>query len=228
MVQLNREDKIEFKRAFHAALGPLVFIFILVGIRAIESSLDTSFYQMGILPLNARGLIGIITSPLVHGDWDHLLNNSLPILVLGTMFFYFHHKNSLEIILMMYFMTGIWLWLFGRPVYHIGASGIVYSLAAYHITYGFVLRNPPMLALTFLVLLLYGSMVWFLLPVDISISWEAHLCGAMSGTLLAIYYGKEYKKSQLKVRGAMHFTHPEQYGEKITYVYHYKAKETDI
>ena len=225
MMKLNQEDKNEFNRWLYAMIFPLTFIFIMTVIHSLEVALDTSFYRLGVLPLSGRGLIGVLTSPLIHKDWEHLINNSLPLFVMGTMLVYFHRDKAMELFLAMYIIGGLWLWLIGRPVYHIGASGLVYALAAYHITYGFVIRNPPMLALGFFVISSYGSMIWFVLPLVEEVSWEAHLCGALSGVLLAIYFGKEYKKSLLQVRGSMTFTHNSQEGEEVNYVYHFKSKE---
>ena len=143
-------------------------------------------------------------------------------MALGTMFMYFHKTHSLEKFIALYLISGAWLWLFGRPVYHIGASGVIYALAAFHVTYGFVIRNPQMLALSFLVILLYGAMIWNMLPIKEDVSWEAHLCGALTGVALAIYYGKEFKKSLLEVTGVMHYSFDSQFGEPAEFTYHYK------
>lgn len=225
MTHQKNEDKIELFRLLQAAIFPAIFLFFMIFIKIIETSLGTGFTRMGVFPLSAEGLIGIITSPLVHGSWEHLYSNSMPWMILGTMFIYFHKKNTIEIFMALYFISGAWLWLIGRPVYHIGASGVIYALAAFHVTYGFVIRNPQMLAISFLVILFYGAMIWYILPIKAGVSWEAHLCGALTGVALAIYYGKQYKKSLLVVTGSMHFTHDSKFGDPVEYSYHYKEKK---
>lgn len=219
------EDKQEITKWLSAIFFPLVFLFVLFLIKIIENSLETSFYRLGVFPLTGYGLVGILSAPLVHKDWEHLINNAIPILILVSFLFYFHKSKAVELFLAMYFISGIWLWIIGRPVYHIGASGLVYALAAFHIAYGFVVRNPPMLAIGFLVILFYGSMIWFVLPLVEDMSWEAHLCGAVCGVLLAIYFGNEYKRKTVQVSGSMHFSHDKRYAESVEYVYWYKKKE---
>jgi len=222
------EGKVELKKLFKAAIPSLFFVSVLVFVKGAEIVLDTNFYGLGVYPLKARGLIGILTSPLVHSSWEHLYGNALPLIVLGTLLYYFHPKRTLEVILSLYLISGFWLWIFGRPTYHIGASGVVYALAAYHITYGFVIRNPQMLALAFLVILSYGSIVWYILPIKDGVSWEAHLCGALCGVVLAIYYGREQKKQELVVRGGINFSVDKEYGEKITFNYDYKPNNKNL
>lgn len=224
-MKTESEGKKEFKKLLNAAIPSLFFVTILVFIKVVEIVLDTNFYSLGVYPLKASGLLGILTSPLIHGSWEHLYGNAIPLVVLGTLLYYFHPKRTLEVILSLYLISGFWLWVFGRPTYHIGASGIVYALAAYHITYGFVIRNPQMLAIAFLVILSYGSIIWYILPIKEGVSWEAHLCGALCGVVLAIYYGREQKKKELAVRGSVTYTVDKQYGDKITFNYDYKANK---
>lgn len=225
MLTEKQEAREEFFKLLRAAMLPAMFLFFMLLIKITEVGLDTTFHRMGVFPLKAFGLIGILTSPLVHGDWAHLYSNSMPWMVLGTMFMYFHKRHAVEIFMALYLISGAWLWLIGHPVYHIGASGVIYALAAFHVTYGFVIRNPQMLAISFLVILFYGAMIWYVLPVKEGMSWEGHLCGALTGVVLAIYYGKNYKKTLLEVSGSMNFSHNTQFGDQVEFNYFYKEKE---
>jgi membrane associated rhomboid family serine protease len=225
---MQNETKIEFQKFLYAGLVPVATLALMFLLKIIETSLEVNFYSMGVLPRTFHGLFGVLTSPFIHGSWQHLLNNSIPWLVLGTMLIYFHRKIAGELFFAMYFFSGIWLWIFGRNTYHIGASGIIYAMAAFHVTYGFVLKRREMLAISFLVVLLYGSMIWFLLPIDPQISWEAHICGALSGLLLGYYFAKIDKKQAKNLNAPpINYTYTQHDGEPIEFVYHFKEEKSD-
>lgn len=221
----NKEEKLEIKKVLFAVRLPLLFVLFMLVVKIVEVSFDTSFVTLGVYPRDVRGIFGVLTSPFVHKDWAHLMGNAVPIFALGSLFVYFNRPNFREISLLLFFISGVWLWVLGRPSYHIGASGIVYALAAYLITYGFVIRNPATLAITFLVVLFYGSLVWYVLPIKDGMSWEAHLSGALCGVLLAIYYAREYKRKLLSVNGAVNFTYDTKYSDPVKFNYEYKKSK---
>lgn len=144
--------------------------------------------RFGVLPLTFEGLIGIIASPLLHGDFKHLLGNSLPILALGAGLYYFYPKIATRVVIIAWLSSGIALWIIGRPAIHIGASGLVYALAGFIFLSGLLRKQPNLLALSLLVIFLYGGLFWGLLPIEEEISWEAHLTGLTSGFALAVNY----------------------------------------
>ncbi len=181
----------EKKKLFLSLFFPSLFVGLLWLIKIIELTLCKDFSSFGLYPHKIKGIIGIVTSPLIHGNIDHLIANSIPLLVLGTFLFYFYSKVSYKIFFLIYFMTGIWVWFGGRPSYHIGASGIVYGLASFIFTSGVILKNIRLLAISLLVVFLYGSMFWGIFPFDPKISWESHLLGLIAGIILAIIYKNE-------------------------------------
>ena len=147
---------------------------------------------MGIRPRQLEGLAGIITAPLIHADkYDHLLSNTLPLLIVGTGLIYFYREIAFRVIALIYLFTGFWVWIAGRPYSHIGASGLVYGFVCFLFFSGIFRRDRRLLAISMLVTFLYGSLVWGILPVDQSISWESHLFGSIAGILCAIYFRKE-------------------------------------
>jgi membrane associated rhomboid family serine protease len=174
-----------------AALIPLLFVIVLWGIHffSVEANLDLAKY--GLYPRKMEGLRGIITIPFIHGSWSHLINNSLPLLVLGWALFYFYPSLAWKTIFWIWLSSGIWLWISGRGSFHIGASGIVYGLAAFLFLSGWIRREKRVASLSLLIAFLYGSMWWGVLPVDPSISWEGHLWGALAGFVLAWVFRKE-------------------------------------
>ena len=221
----KKEDKLEIKKVLYAIRLPVFFVLLMLLVKIVELGFDTTFVTLGVYPRDARGIFGVITSPFIHKDWTHLLGNAVPIMALGSLFVYFNRRNYKEIGLLLFFISGFWLWILGRPSYHIGASGIVYALAAYLVTFGFVIRNPATLAITFLVILFYGSLIWYVLPIKEGMSWEAHLSGALCGVLLAVYYGREYKRRLLSVNGSINFTYDTKYSDPVKFRYEYKKKE---
>jgi membrane associated rhomboid family serine protease len=157
-------------------------------VKIVEIVLQLDFASLGIFPLKIKGLIGIITAPLVHEDFGHLISNSGPILILGTGLFYFYNKIAYKVFFLVYLITNIWIWLGARYAYHIGASGLVYSLASFLFFSGIFSKNIRLMAISLLVVFLYGSMIWGIFPLQPHISWESHLLGAVCGIVFAVYY----------------------------------------
>ena len=173
-------------------LIPGVFIVLLWIVLFLESQLDTSLYFLGIFPLEARGLPGILTSPFVHADIEHLFNNTIPVFVLGTAIFYFYSDIAFSIVGWSWLLSGLFLWIAGREAWHIGASGLVYALASFLFFSGIIRKYFRLMALSLLVVFLYGSMVWGMFPlVDIHVSWESHMLGAGAGLIMAVLYRKK-------------------------------------
>ncbi len=178
----------EKKKLIHSLIFPFFFVIVLWTIKLIEIVLGTSFAFLGILPLKAQGLIGIFTAPLIHGDINHLTNNTIPFFVLCVATFYFYRPLGYKIFFLSWLMTGIWVWFGGREAYHIGASGIVYGLASFLFFSGAIRRIPELAAVSLIVVFLYGSMIWGIFPFIPDISWESHLSGGIAGLILAILY----------------------------------------
>lgn len=150
--------------------------------------MEMNFVQGGILPRNPKGLLGIITAPLIHADWKHLIDNSIPAFILSLALFYFYRGISYRIFFLIYFIGNTLVWIIGREAYHIGASGIIYGLAAFLFLSGMIRKIRNLMAISLIVVFIYGSMIWGLLPYDYKISWEGHLMGAISGVILAILF----------------------------------------
>jgi membrane associated rhomboid family serine protease len=185
-------DKLFRKKILLSLVVPGTFVIILWIIRFIEAKFGVDFSELGIYPMEISGLKGILFSPLIHSDIKHLFNNSLPILVLGSALFYFYSDVAFRVLAITWITTGILVWFAGRPAWHIGASGIVYSLASFLFVSGLIRRYFRLMALSLLVVFLYGSMVWGMFPsVNTGISWESHMLGAITGLTLAILYRKD-------------------------------------
>jgi membrane associated rhomboid family serine protease len=166
------------KRLLLSMLIPFIFISLMWLVRAVEVIFDIDLYFLGIYPLKASSLTGIITSPFVHADIKHLFNNTIPLFVLGTALFYFYSQVSFRVLLWLFLITGLSVWVTGRPSWHIGASGIIYGLASFLFVSGIIRRHIPLMGLSLLVAFLYGEMVWGVFPgfridiVGIAYAWR--------------------------------------------------------
>jgi len=175
---------------------PLSFILLLWLIQLAQELLNVNFITLGLYPRKVSGLIGIVTAPLIHAGFGHLFSNSLPLLFLGTGMLYFYPKSALKIFAIVYFIPGIFVWLFARSAYHIGASGMIYGFVSFLFFSGIIRRDTRSIALALIVTFLYGSIIWGILPLNNGISWEYHLFGSLTGIACAFIYRKSdrYKK----------------------------------
>jgi len=178
----------EKKRFYYSLVFPGFFLFLLWAVKFFEVSMEFSFVEGGVYPRRVSGLRGILFSPLIHGDWKHLIDNSMPVFLLSLALFYFYRDIAYKIWFLIYLIGGILLWCLGRQAYHIGASGLIYGLAAFLFVSGIIRRVRSLMAIALLVVFLYGSMVWGLLPLDVEVSFEAHITGAVAGVILALIY----------------------------------------
>ena len=184
-------DKYEKNKLINALFYPLLFVITISIVHVVQYVFDYNWFHYGIFPLKVENLSGIILSVFIHGDFNHLFNNSIPLLILGTSLFYFYKEIALKVIIWIVLMGGIWTWISAREAYHAGASGLIYGLFSFLMISGFIRRNKQLIALSFFVVLVYGSMVWGVFPIKLNISFEAHLWGFISGVVLAIYYRKQ-------------------------------------
>ena len=189
---LKTEKALFQKRLGLSMLIPGVFVFLMWLVKIIEVLFDLDLSRFGIYPLSLEGLPGIIFSPFIHANFGHLFNNSLPLFFLGTALFYFYSEIAVKVSLWTYFLTGLLVWLAGRSAWHIGASGLIYGLASFLFFSGIIRRYFRLIALSLLIVFLYGSMVWGIFPnIYKDVSWESHMLGFISGILLAVVYRNE-------------------------------------
>lgn len=170
--------------------GYIVLILWLV--KAIEWAFSANFAHFGIMPRHLLGTIGIVTSPFIHGDLLHLLSNTFSLMLLIIILFFFYDKIAIKALLYIYIITGIFVWIVAREAYHIGASGVIYGIASFILFSGLLRKNQSSLALSFVVLLLYGGMFYGVLPQDGHVSWESHLMGLLSGLLVALWMKNDF------------------------------------
>jgi membrane associated rhomboid family serine protease len=181
----SRRAQSSFRLALKIAL---VCIGVLWAIFIVESVFGLRLGRFGLRPGSIAGLIGIVTAPLLHGSFQHLLSNTIPLLVSLTATLYLYPASSVRVVPLIWLGSGTLAWFIGRPTLHIGASGLIYGLLAYVFLGGILRRDMRSVSVSLLVGFLYGSMVWGVLPIRPHMSWEMHLSGALTGLLLAVMY----------------------------------------
>jgi membrane associated rhomboid family serine protease len=178
----------EKKKFIHSLVFPTFFLILIWMIKISEAALEMSFSQLGLFPLEARGLWGILFAPLIHADFKHLFDNSVPLYFLSIAIFYFYRPVAYRVFFLIWFVTGLIVWLTARPAYHIGASGLVYGFASFVFFSGVIRNNIHLLAISLIVVFMYGSLIWGIFPYDLRISWESHLVGGLTGLGIALFY----------------------------------------
>lgn len=178
------------KKTLSKILTPLLFPIVLWVIHTLSVLINVNLSSFGIYPRHLKGLLGIIASPLIHANYSHLIYNTAPLMFLGVGIFYFYPKVAYKSFFIIYFGTGILVWLFAREAYHIGASGIIYGFISFLFFSGLFRKDSRSIALALVVIFLYGGLIWGVLPGKQSISWESHLFGAIVGIFPAFIYRK--------------------------------------
>lgn len=181
----------DYKKFKYSLILPLFFIVLLWLIKIVDVSEHLNLYYFGNFPRDVKGLWGILLSPLIHADFNHLISNSIPLFVLGTGIIFFYRNLAYKVFALVWILSGICVWLGARDSYHIGASGLIYGIAAFLFLSGIIRKDFRLAAISLLVVFLYGSLVWGVLPIFPQISWEYHLWGGISGFIAAIIYRKQ-------------------------------------
>ena len=171
-----------------------IVLIIILSVKIFEIVFDYDFTEYGVLPRNFNGLIGILFSPLIHSDVNHLLSNSLPVIILCLLIFNFYSQIAKKIFIYLYFISGLWLWCIGRESFHIGASGLIYAMASFLFFSGILRKNSQLSAVALLVIFIYGGLFWGLFPIHKNVSWEGHLTGFIAGILVSFIFRKDGPK----------------------------------
>nr|WP_298791485.1 rhomboid family intramembrane serine protease [uncultured Allomuricauda sp.] len=175
-----------FKFSNSVLIAPLVAVLSIWTVFWLELQFGANFNEYGVRPRNFSGLRGVLFSPFIHGSIEHLYNNTIPLAVLIFFLFYFYRPVALRTLIWGTLISGILTWVIGRNSYHIGASGVIYVLASFIFFKGVFAKHFRLVALSLVVVFIYGSMIWYIFPIEEGISWEGHLSGFIVGLILAI------------------------------------------
>lgn len=183
-----------FKYTTSVVAYPVLFVLIIWLVFWFEVRFGFKFSKFGIYPQTLSGTKGIVLSPFIHGDIQHLYHNSIPLFVLSIALFYFYKPIAWNVIFLGILLSGFLTWCIGRPSYHIGASGLIYVLVSFTFFKGVFAKHYRLIALSLLVVFLYGSMIWYTLPIEEGVSWEGHLSGLITGLIFALLFKRHIAK----------------------------------
>ncbi|GAA4976078.1 rhomboid family intramembrane serine protease [Pseudonocardia tropica] len=173
-----------------AAVIMLVFTVALYAIEAVDQASGGMVDSAAMIyPRDVDGLSGILTAPLLHGDYAHLAANSLPFLIFGFLAMSGGPVQWVAVTATIWLVSGLGVWL-TSPAPVLGASGIVFGWFLFLLTRGFYARNGRQILLAVLLFLLYGSILWGVLPSDPMVSWQGHLFGAIGGVAAAYWVAR--------------------------------------
>ncbi|MFB1297854.1 rhomboid family intramembrane serine protease [Mycobacterium sp. pW049] len=185
----------------------LSFVALLYVIEAYDSVTGHRLDSNGIRPLETDGLTGILFAPLLHSNWEHLVANTGPALVLGFLMTLAGLSRFLFATAIIWILGGLGTWLIGNigaPTYngmvvetnHIGASGLIFGWLTFLIVFGFFTRKIWEIVTGVVVLFIYGSILLGVLPGTFGVSWQGHLCGAVAGLVAAYLLSGPERKSR--------------------------------
>ncbi len=162
--------------------------FCLVEIVNIVTSRSLNIY--GILPRHSEGLIGLVAAPWLHGGVAHFLSNIVPLFIFSFLVVQYGFKRYIGVSLFIIIGGGFAVWLVARSSYHIGASGLVYGYFGFLLVGGIISKELKLILISILTGVVYGGLVWGLLPTQSYVSFESHLLGFVFGVLAAFKFGK--------------------------------------
>lgn len=180
-------NKQQFK---DAVFIPFVLGIVMILSFILEKGMDWDFHTAGVYPRRIDNIWGIFTLIFVHANWSHLVNNVISFVLLGSCLFFFYKQIAVKVLVISYIFSGLILWIIGRDSWHIGASGLIYSIAFFLFFSGIIRKHVPLIALSLIVAFVYGSMIWHVFPWQIQdpVSWEGHLSGGIVGLVLSVRY----------------------------------------
>ena len=188
---LAEELDIERRKVMLSAIIAGILLLLLWLILGFENYFELNLNYFGVIPRKLVGLRGILFAPLLHGDYKHLISNSIPLFFLLTGTLYFYRGLGYKVFLLIWIFSGVGVWCIGRDSIHIGASGVVYGLATFLAISGILRNDIRLMAISLLTIFLYGGMIWGVLPLFQHVSWESHLMGSLVGLFCAVYYRKQ-------------------------------------
>ncbi|MCC4608726.1 rhomboid family intramembrane serine protease [Xanthomonas campestris pv. zinniae] len=177
-----RLDRSRVLRAFNVSLAAVL---LLVAVFTAQGMFD--WRAWAVAPLQADGLLGILTAPLLHGSLAHLGANAAALLILGTLAGSVYPRATALALPLLWLGSGLGAWLLGEPgSRHLGASGVTHGLMFLVFVLGLLRRDRPAIATSMIAFLFYGGMLVTILPHEAGVSWQSHLGGAVAGLIAAL------------------------------------------
>lgn len=187
-------ERVEPRGGVSAVVSPvLILVAVMWVVEIIDAVLPLAVDQWGIVGRTTSGLVGVVLSPFLHAGFAHLMANTVPFLVLGVLVAWRSRERFWAVLTLIAVGGGLGVWLLTSPTtLTIGASGVVFGMAAYLVTAGLLTRHWLDIAVAVGVVLVYGTMFAGVLPfgVPAGVSWLAHLTGALAGVGAAFAFAR--------------------------------------
>lgn len=171
------------------------FVGLLFVVEAIDTVLFGALDDDGVIPRDFTEWDNIIWAPVLHGGWEHLTSNAVPLLILGFLATSGGVKQFAQVTVVIWLTAGLGTWVIGAAGSHIGASGLVFGFLVFLLVRGLFVRSPWQIVVAVAVFAAYGAVLWGVLPGQPGISWEGHLFGALGGVLAAWGVARDAKRS---------------------------------
>lgn len=166
------------------------FVVVLWVLEVVDTASGHRLDAYGVRPRTDEGLVGIVLAPTLHFGFEHLISNTVPVLVLGFLALASGIARGLLATAVIWVVAGLGVWLVGdASSSHAGASSLVFGWITFLAVRGFINRDWRQVAIGVVVLLVYGSVLWGVLPGQPGVSWEGHLFGALGGVMAARFVG---------------------------------------
>lgn len=171
-------------RAFRV---PFVLVLVLCGIELVNTILLHRLNAFGVVPRTAGGLVGVVFMPLLHGGWGHVIGNSVAVMLFGTTMMLMRPRGEMLFVsLFTAVVAGLFVWCVGASgSHHVGYSGVLFGYFGYLVSIGAFERKPGTVLLSVAFALVYGTMIFGVLPGQTGVSWEGHLGGFGAGIAAA-------------------------------------------
>ncbi|PTY03543.1 rhomboid family intramembrane serine protease [Verrucomicrobia bacterium LW23] len=192
-IEPSRRGPLGPEHAFETTGGFVALLYIIWAANWTLSWLHLDFRHYGIIPRTFWGLLGVLFAPLLHANLAHLMANTIPLFVLMSIVLARPVYKGYAAILGIWILGGLATWALARGgAVHIGASGLIYGMAAYLIAAGFTMMDVMSLVVGLAIAFLYSGLIFGLVPsIFGTTSWEGHLFGAIAGVLMAfVLHGK--------------------------------------
>jgi len=187
------------KRLFSAAKTAVIPVIVIWLIHIIKIAGNFHWNRFGVFARETDGLIGIILSPLLHGDFQHLFSNSIPLFFMVTIILFFYQRVALISIFSIYIISGLLVWLFARQgVYHIGASGVIYGLVSFVFFNGVFRKSIKAVVLSLVIVVMYSGYFAGIVPGEEGISWESHLLGGVTGVIISFIMKNNIEEDEVE------------------------------
>mgnify|MGYP003386045401 CR=1 FL=1 len=184
---------------FNYFKSTVVFVLLLWLIKLVEELYSLDLHLFAVFPREISGMLGILFAPFIHASWEHLGANSFALFVLGSLHALGYPLSKWKTLFIVFIVSGVGVWLFGRPSYHLGASSVTSGLFYFLLIAALFRRDRVSITLMFVAVFMFGSILLGIFPLDPKISFESHFFGAVGGTLSAILFRNQDPKPEKRL-----------------------------